>query len=364
MNGDDPMRDDDYLWDGSGPVDPDLARLERLLRGHAHAAPRRGGLPRAPQRPARRRRRWPAAIAVAALLAVCAIGLRGWYQQRLLWTPGQPWPLMAQQGEVRIDGQPAAPRALLPVDGVLETGPLTSARLRAAGIGEIAVGQGSRLALVETRTGRHRVQLREGRLWARVWAPPGQFGVGVPGAQVIDLGCEFLLETDASGNGRLTVLSGWVQVDNGRREILVPQGARVRMQGGRAGMPYDLGASDAFVAALDAVEARAGQVAADGDEIRRLIALSRPEDAISLLALLREYPHLGEGPLFDRVARLLPTTPAATRADWQADHGEVLHRWWRALPYPPVKQWWAQWTDALPARGRKMEAWLHGQHGG
>ena len=39
------------------------------------------------------------------------------------------------------------------------------------------------------------MQLQEGRLWVRVWAPPGQFGVGVPGAEVIDLGCEFLLET-------------------------------------------------------------------------------------------------------------------------------------------------------------------------
>ena len=43
MNGDERMHDnDDYLWDRGGPVDPEIARLERLLRGHAHAdAPRR-----------------------------------------------------------------------------------------------------------------------------------------------------------------------------------------------------------------------------------------------------------------------------------------------------------------------------------
>jgi hypothetical protein len=364
MNGEEPMRDD-YLWDGSGPVDPDVARLERVLRGHAHAAPRRGRSPEAAPPPGRwRHRRWQATFAVAALVAVCAIGVRGWYQQRLQWAPGQPWPMLAQQGEVRVDGRPAVAGDTLAVAGVLETGPVTSARLRAAGIGEIAVGQDSRLELVESRTGRHRVLLREGSLWARVWAPPGQFGVGVPGAQVIDLGCEFLLKTDAAGNGSLTVLSGWVQVDNGRREILVPQGARVRMQGGRAGMPYDVGASDAFVAALEAIEAREGQVGADGDEVRRLVALSRPQDAISLLALLREYPRLAEGRLFDRVAHLLPTTPAVSRADWRADHDAVLHRWWDALPYPPVKQWWSQWTDALPWRGRKMDLWLSSQRDG
>ena len=56
MNGDERMRDDgaenDYLWDRSGPVDLDVARMERLLRGQAHAdAPRRAP----PQIPARTR---------------------------------------------------------------------------------------------------------------------------------------------------------------------------------------------------------------------------------------------------------------------------------------------------------------------
>ena len=46
MSGDERMQggdiDNDYLWDRSGPVDLEVARLERLLRGHAHAAaPRR-----------------------------------------------------------------------------------------------------------------------------------------------------------------------------------------------------------------------------------------------------------------------------------------------------------------------------------
>lgn len=361
MNGEERMDfDDDYLWDRSGPDDAGVARLERLLRGYGHgAAPRRA--------PAvhrvRPRRRWRIALAAAAVLAVCTVATGAWYRQRLQWEDGRPWRVVAQGGDVRIDGRSIDARsadrpARLALDGVLETGEAAVAHLRAAGIGEIALGEGSRLRLVETRTGRHRVELQEGRLWARVWAPPGQFGVGLDGMDVLDLGCEFLLDVDARGTGTLTVLSGWVQVDNLQREVLVPQNARVRLRGSRlAGTPYDLRASAGFVAALDRIDARDGRVDADGAEVRSLVAAARPGDAISLLSLLQAYPWLADGPLFERMAQLLPQVPAS-RAAWAADRTAQLDAWRHALPYPRIKQWWTQWPDALPLRGGKMNAWL------
>ena len=358
MNDHDRMQhDDDYLWDRSGPVDADIARLERLLRGYGHADARRRA--RAPlHRPGRMRRSWRIALAAAAVLACCAVAIGLWYRQRLQWEAGRPWQVVAQGGDVRIDGRGVTPRAQLGIGGVLETGDDAAARLSAAGIGDIALGEGSRLRLVETRTGRHRVQLQQGRLWARVWAPPGQFGVGLHGMDVLDLGCEFLVDADARGNGTLTVLSGWVQVDNLWREVLVPQDTRVRLRGARlAGTPYDIRASAGFVAALDAIDARDGQVPAEGVEVRRLIASSRPRDAISLLSLLQAYPWLADGPVFERMAQLLPEVPAS-RAAWAANREAQLDAWRHALPYPRIKQWWTQWPDALPLRNRKMEAWL------
>ena len=299
------------------------------------------------------------------MLALCAIGMRQWYQQRLQWDAGKPWQVVARQGEVRFNGAGSNGGTRLAPAGTVETGARAMTRLRAAGIGEVAIGQDSRLRLVETRTGRHRVQLEQGSLWARVWAPPGQFGVGVAGAEVIDLGCEFLLKVDADGNGSLSVLSGWVQVDNLRREVLVPQGTRVSIHGdGAAGTPHAHSASPAFVSALEAIDARDGDVDPHGNEVRRLLATSRQEDAISLLVLLRDYPRLAEGPLFERLAALLPTTPAATRAAWRADRMTVLNAWWDALPYPRVKRWWTQWPDALPSRKGKMAHWLRMQGDG
>lgn len=350
---------DDYLWDRSGPADPEVAVLERLLAGQGFAA----GTPR--RRPRLRpRKRWRIALAAAAVLALCAIGVQGWYQQRLQWEAGRPWRLADLQGEVRIDGRSPGARARLAPGDTLETGAGATIRLHAAGIGEVALGPGSRLRLLETRTGLHRVQLQQGALRAKVWAPPGQFGVGVAGAEVIDLGCEFLLEVDAEGNGRLRVLSGWVQVDNRRREVLVPEGARVRLHGsGAAGTPHARDASAAFVAALDAIDAREGRVDADGAEVRRLLAATRPRDAITLLSLLRDYPALADGPMFEHLARILPGTPVATREAWRADRMAVLHAWWEALPYPRVKRWWMQWPDALPLGDRAHEELLGSEAG-
>lgn len=369
MNGDERMReegmDNDYLWDRTGPVDLEVARLERLLRRHAHADVARRARVATPPKPVVRvrRRGWRIAFAAAAMLAVCAIGAGAWFQHRLHWEAGEPWRVLAQQGDVRIDGR-SQQASTLTLDGTLETGTNAMTRLRAAGIGEVAIGAGSRVRLVETRTGRHRVQLEQGSLWARVWAPPGQFGVGVAGADVIDLGCEFLLKVDADGIGSLSVLSGWVQVDNLRREVLVPQGTRVRVNGdGAAGTPHAFSASPAFVVALEAIDARNGAVDPQGDEVRRLIAESRPQDAISLLVLLRDYPQLAQGPMFERLTILLPT-PLATRDAWRADRMAVLNTWWDALPYPRVKRWWTQWPDALPSRGAKMAQWLTTQGNG
>ena len=369
MNGDERMReegmDNDYLWDRSGLVDLEVASLERLLRGHAHAdVPRRAPVA-LPAKPALRMRHRGRRIALAAavMLAVCALGVGAWFQQRLHWETGEPWQVLVQQGDVRLDGRRQQASALA-LNGTLETGKNAMTRLRAAGIGEVTVGAGSRVRLVETRTGRHRVQLEQGSLWARVWAPPGQFGVGVAGAEVIDLGCEFLLKVDADGNGSLSVLSGWVQVENLRREVLVPQGTRVRVNGdGAAGTPHAFSANDAFVAALEAIDVRNGAVDADGEEVRRLIAASRQQDAISLLVLLRDYPQLAEGPMFERLASLLPT-PLGTRAAWRSDRMAVINAWWDALPYPRVKRWWTQWPDALPSRSAKIAHWLTTQGNG
>ena len=342
-------RDDDYLWDRSGPVDLEIARLERLLAPYALRQTRRAA-PAATARP-RRRRGWPIALASAAAVAMLAIGIAGWYRHRLLWPQDQPW-RVAVIGQAQIDGRDARAAKTLAPGHVLEAGQGGSVRLRAARIGEIVLGEGSRFSLVETRTGRHRVSLQQGSLWARVWAPPGSLGVATPkNGDVLDLGCEFVLKADADGRGSLEVRSGWVQIDGLWWETLIPQGARVDLRGeGPPGTPYDIGASKDFVATLRRVDAQGRDVAANTDDVRRLAAAARRQDAITLLSLLKQHPHLGEGPVFDRLAQIMPADVVVTREDLRRRGPDALSPWWRSLPYPRMKRWWMQWPDAFATK--------------
>lgn len=352
MSIDTEMIRDDYLWDRSAPVDDEVVRLERLLSPYAYkpkqVASKSTPMPSVRVPHARRRARWRIALAAAAVLATLSFGVRTWYQQRLQWPEAQAWQVASVRGDVLIDGRDATGATALAPGKVLETGD-GMVRLHAARIGEVAIGKDSRFTLVETRSGRHRVQLQQGRMWARVWAPPGTFGVGTPSAGVWDMGCEFVLTVNAAGDGVLTVRSGWVQVDNGWSEAMVPQGARVEMDArGVPGTPYDVGASQDFIAALRDIDAQAGTV--DEGAVRRLIAASRPRDAISLLSLLTRRPQLAEGPLFDRVAQFMPADVVVTREAIRVQGPHALSPWWNTLPYPRVKRWWVQWPDAFATR--------------
>lgn len=341
-------RNDDYLWDRTGPADPEIAGLEVLL------APSRwqGGERRRPsQRSPSRRPRWRIAFAAAAMLAVAAIGVSAWYAHRLAWPDARPWQVAALEGAVRVDGVEVAALQALPPGEWLETAPDASVRLRAARIGEVIVGADSRFRLIETRGGRHRTELERGVLWARVWAPPGAFGVATPASDVFDLGCEFVLRAGSDGSGSLTVRSGWVLVDNRWQEVLVPQGARVDFgAGGRPGTPYDLGASEPFRAALRALDAQGRDADPAGAVMQALLAESRPQDAISLVSLLHAQPELAEGPLYDRLQQLMPADALVTRAALRERGAHALSPWWNALPYPRMKRWWMQWPDAFAAR--------------
>ena len=342
---------DDYLWNGSAPVDPQVARLERLLSPFALR-----DATRAPPSFVARRR-WPRVAALAAVLGCLMLGGYGWYWQRLQWPEGGGWDAALVAGQATLDGRSLRnANAGLQPGSVIETDAKGVARIDVARIGEVVLGNDSRLRLVRTGGGRHRVQLDHGTLWARIWAPPGSFGVGVPSGDAYDLGCEFTISTDGDGNGELHVRSGWVQFEQANVEVLVPQGAQVALHAQRApGTPHARDAAPAFVAALREIDAKQGLQVSDAE--RRLLAASRPEDAITLVSLLARYPALRSGAVFDRTATLLP--PGVTREALAAQGAHALNPWWRALPYPPMKRWWLQWPDALPTPANAQSRLRH-----
>ena len=221
-------RDRDYLWDGAGPVDPEVARLEGAMAPLRHREPLRLPLPARKPPP----RRWPIYAGGAALAAAAALLLVWWThapsRPRPRWRAPRPCPAdrsASRPPPARRAAAAPRPTGGLPVGTWLETGDDDAARLEVADIGDVALGADSRLAVVGTSPTEHRLSLARGNLHARVTAPPRLFVIETPTATAIDLGCEYDLEVAADGAATLRVTSGVVELTDGARLVVVPMGA-------------------------------------------------------------------------------------------------------------------------------------------
>jgi hypothetical protein len=252
MTNDDP---DDYLWDKSQPVDPEVARLERLLgrfgrragsdgaeldalrrldaRGRGVSAPARGTW-------TNRRIPW---LAIAACLLALA-GAAAWFGLRARDTG-------PTSGYV-VEGHPT--QRFLAVGDWLETGS-GEALVEIAGIGTVDLGAGTRLRAEEARAGNHRLFLERGRMSAAISADPEVFQVGTPAGLSIDLGCLYDLAVDPDGTTRMAVTSGAVAFDGGGRHVIVPRDARTRATRDRGpASPVWSDASDELLARVEALD--------------------------------------------------------------------------------------------------------------
>jgi len=310
-----------YLWDRSGPPDPEIERLERAL------APLR--LP--PAAPVRSRRAlvragrvWPLRWAAAACLALAAIGLT-----RVAAPPAgnTSWQV------VRAGGQAAAVSSPVRSGQTLRTGAGAGLTLRADEVGQIDLGPDSELRASTNR----RLLLRRGMLHAFIWAPPRQFVVDTPSARAVDLGCEYTLTVNGSGDGMLRVAMGWVAFQFGNQESFIPAGAACvtrRAQG--PGIPFYEDAPETLRAALDRFE-RGDSAALDG-----LLAAARPRDALTLWHLLTRAPARGRGRVFDRFAQLVPLPAQVSREAALRNDARAIDLCWDALGLQNA-QWWRGW---------------------
>ncbi|RPJ63544.1 MAG: hypothetical protein EHM24_24245, partial [Acidobacteria bacterium] len=237
---------DDYLFDRSGPADPEVEHLERLL-GQLRHRPRPLELPAdAFARPAPAWRRYVMPLALAAAVALLVTGTWQWRpdpaagRRASFGAPARSgWTVAAVRGRPTIGRAPVSRDAPVTADGWLETDASSSARLSDGEVGHVDVGPGSRVRVVAAGPGEHRLALVRGRLDAFIWASPGQFFVETPSAVAIDLGCAYTLEVDPDGAGRLRVTVGWVGFELDGRESLVPAGAVCATKPGRGpGTPH------------------------------------------------------------------------------------------------------------------------------
>lgn len=314
---------EDYLWDRSGPPDPEIERLERTLAPlrYRHCA----DLFASQRSPARR---WWALAAAAAVVAA-AVGLA----VRTPEAAATGWQVDSVHGSASVGSRQAAVAMALRTGQTVRTAGDTEIGFRAEQFGTMTIGPNSELHASSDR----RLQLERGLLHAYIWAPPRQFVVDTPSARAVDLGCQYTIEVDASGNGLLRVSLGWVAFQNAGQEAFIPQGAAcvTRKQKG-PGIPFYEDAGEPLRRSLAAFEQ--GDLAALGG----ILTAARPSDGITLWHLLTRVPESERGRVFDRFAELVKLPKEVRRDAVVRRDARAIDLCWDALNLENT-EWWRGW---------------------
>jgi hypothetical protein len=345
MNRSGTMNDDQvdaYLWDRSGPPDPTVQRLERLLEPYRFDKPIRVVV-----RPTVHPLRWlwyglafPATAAIVFAAYVALIPIAG--------QPGREWRVVARAGTPRVSGVAVTDVATLTAGSVLLTDAHSRAEIRAGRVGRIEVQPGSRVRLVSTSVGRHRLAVDRGRISARLWSPPFTFGFATPAADAFDVGCAFTLDVDDRGTALVRVTSGWVQLESTSGKQLIPQGMLAVAEPRRGvGTAHSDEATPGFQRALHAFDFDRLTDSERRLALATLLGDARSEDVYTLLQLVPRLTPAERGELHDRAAELHRPPAGITRDGIVKGDGPMLDMWRRSLGFPEVKRWWLHWQDAF-----------------
>ncbi|MFZ5493742.1 MAG: FecR domain-containing protein [Verrucomicrobiota bacterium] len=294
------------------PLRDQLARLPREIEPSRDLWP--GIEARLPAKPARRPRRIVWLLPLAAALVIAA----------LVWRmpSGPSWSVATVAGAPRVGNRTVVEQARLHVGQWLETDAGSTARIQVGAIGEVQVEPNSRLRLVSAATTDHRLQLARGRMSALIWAPPRLFFVETPSATAIDLGCAYTLTVDDQGAGTLEVTAGYVSLEYGGLESIVPAGLMCLTRPGFGpGTPFANNASQELRDALALFDA------GDDTAVPRIVAAAVAGDGVTLWHLLERAPAAARGAVFDRLARLHPPPAGVTRPGIVAGDAAMHDRW-------------------------------------
>lgn len=317
---------DDYLWDRSGPPEPDIARLEKTLAPLRYQPPSEPPWNRPAIPVAARRSPWWMAAAASVLIAVSA------WQMSLTPAPPTAWRISRIEGAARLGRRSASASMELGAGQVLRTGPSADLTLEAGAVGRLDLGPDSALRAASSRA----LELQRGSLHAFIWARPREFVVDTPSARAVDLGCEYTLTVNSMGDGLLRVSMGWVAFQAGDYEAFIPAGAEcVTRRRGGPGIPYFEDAAARFREALAAFEAGSGPLAP-------VLSNAGPRDGLTLWHLLTRVPPAERAAVFDRFAALVPLPPQVTRTAALAKDPRAIDRLWDALNLENT-EWWRGW---------------------
>ncbi len=349
---------DDYLWDGSGEPDPEIQRLEKILRRFRHNRPTpafAGVQLGQPAKPRLWQGIWfPRLAALTATLLVIAAAAFV-FRRPTPTHPLQPaWDVTLVAGTPRIGPQAivaSGGRGRLGIGQTLETDGRSRARIRVEEIGQVDVEPDTRLRLLKSDSGQKRLALDRGTIHATIWAPPGKFVVDTPSAMAVDLGCAYTLQVDDSGTGLLRTTLGWVGFRLEDHDAFIPAGAAcaTRPKIG-PGTPYFEDASEPFRAALSKFDFDASAPAQRSAALAIVLAQARKRDALTLWHLLSRTSGSERSRVYDRMATLIPHPPGATRKGTLHLVPAMLDLWWDQLGIGDMS-FWRTWQRSWSERG-------------
>ena len=299
------------------------------------------------------------ALASLALVAL-VIGFAAFWLRRSpapLGPLGPSWDVARLDGAPRIGSDLVSDKAKLGIGQWLETDTNSRAQINVSDIGQVEIDPNSRVRLVETKPTEHRLELAQGRLSARISAPPKLFFVNTPSGVAEDLGCAYTLEVDKAGNSLLRVTTGWVSLQLKDRESVVPAGAACATRPGTGpGTPYFEDASETFRSALSKVDSDHDSVGQTNTTfLKAVLTNARVRDTLTLWNLLPRVDGEDRTFVYDRLAALVPPPSGVTREGVLRLNQQMLDAWKEELEYRwsdrsssgPLKAWGKLWARGL-----------------
>jgi FecR protein len=356
---------DDYLWDASGALDPEIQRLESLLAEFRHdgrplVLP--AEMPSAATQPLSRVIQFPwisrLATAAVVLLAIAA----GMFSLRRARTPDSSiaWNVVTLAGDPQVGSQTLSTKDLnakLRVGQTLTTNSTSSASVFQDDLGEIRVDPNSRLHLLQSGPDRKRIELELGTIHAAIWAPPTQFIVETPSATAVDLGCAYTLQVAADGSGTLRTTLGWVGFHLHGRDSFIPAGAMCLTRPGIGpGTPYFEDASSQFRDALYAFDTAPQSAETHSSQLDIVLTQARARDALTLWHLLSRTTGADRAQVYDHLAALVPPPNGVTREGTLALNRQMLDRYWDALGLGRISVW-RMWEQSTAPTTSSSLAW-------
>ena len=315
-------RNDDYLWDRSGPPDADVERLEGLLGRYRYRPPaaRRTAAP------------WTRSGLAAAAVVLVALGGLLWLRSDGVG-PGPEDPgagTLAYQvegigGSWSVNAAPGR-EMLVRAGDVVETAADGAARLRLPDVGQVELRGSSRLELVEIAAEKHRLDLHRGTIRARIFAEPRVFQVGTEAAIAVDLGCIYELTVDGAGETHLVVESGRVSLEIDGRKVYVPAEAACRAIPGRGpGIPVWTYSTTALKDAIRSLEDAGGRPS--DALVRACLEASQWDDSLTIWHLFDVAGPDARGEVFDTLSTISTPPRDVTREKCVALDRAALETW-------------------------------------